>query len=682
MNKIKYPHPKTKVITNGTTPKTLFAKTIDAIKNEFDTKQDELEHRFESEILNGQSQMTDASAQISAVQASCQANAETIASNTANITANKTSIDTLQTNLQTAQTDISNLQTSVQTNTQNIASNKEKIDTNSENLTVALGNALVNKVNIQKQSEQISALQNDKQNKLTAGENILIDDATNTISATAKTYTAGQNIAIDENNVISATIDTSALQPKLTAGQNIPIDENNVISSTAISAEQSQKLEKAYQYYLTHVVSHDNAYQPKTYSDFPAGTIVQTYDCLDQQIYQTYNNGTNSLTLPTAYFLAEVGSEAAIKIKIGFTNKKDETIEALFTTYVNGESVAQKTAKILTSDQQQSIEIEILGQALNTESIANNICVTVGFKAYSHEVLFENLKFEIFAPNAEFINKYNPFDVECLDGKYYISDCSNNQAKLCTIATNDIGNIETLQFANLGISAPKLMASNTTKLYGEDYTLDDTVYTYQQNNYLYVYSTKNNKTRIIYSPSEFFDALTVRDAGLVMTLLKHTTNKTREVYVYSVLQDTSYYYNVSNVVPENVVRLYGSRYMGDLTKFNYNNSFRTYGCVDPTGKFTLYSTATFQSTATFSIEKCLSPRIYITSFASTSDFVVEIYYKNFEKILKCVVKRTSSGFEQVGETTELGTYQDFFLGNNNDYFVVKNKKLEYHNFSE
>ena len=52
MNKIKYPHPKTKVITNGTTPKTRFAKTIDAIKNEFDTKQDELEHRFESEILN------------------------------------------------------------------------------------------------------------------------------------------------------------------------------------------------------------------------------------------------------------------------------------------------------------------------------------------------------------------------------------------------------------------------------------------------------------------------------------------------------------------------------------------------------------------------------------------------------------------------------------------------------
>lgn len=68
---------------------------------------------------------------------------------------------------------------------------------------------------------------NGKQDALTAGDNITISDD-NVISATGggETYTAGENITISDDNVISAT-DTT-----YTAGENITISDDNVISAT------------------------------------------------------------------------------------------------------------------------------------------------------------------------------------------------------------------------------------------------------------------------------------------------------------------------------------------------------------------------------------------------------------------------------------------------------------------
>lgn len=65
------------------------------------------------------------------------------------------------------------------------------------------------------------------QRTLVAGENITIDPVTNVISSTGgPTYTAGSNIQISGENVISAT-DT-----KYTAGSGIAISDQNVISAT------------------------------------------------------------------------------------------------------------------------------------------------------------------------------------------------------------------------------------------------------------------------------------------------------------------------------------------------------------------------------------------------------------------------------------------------------------------
>ena len=62
------------------------------------------------------------------------------------------------------------------------------------------------------------------QKKLTAGDNITITDE-DVISATDTTYTAGSNISISDEKVISATV-----PPTLTAGDGITIDSNNKIN--------------------------------------------------------------------------------------------------------------------------------------------------------------------------------------------------------------------------------------------------------------------------------------------------------------------------------------------------------------------------------------------------------------------------------------------------------------------
>lgn len=67
--------------------------------------------------------------------------------------------------------------------------------------------------------QQVDTELNNKQNVLTAGDNISISN--NTISATDTTYSAGSNVSINANNEISAT-DTT-----YTAGSNVTIDASN-----------------------------------------------------------------------------------------------------------------------------------------------------------------------------------------------------------------------------------------------------------------------------------------------------------------------------------------------------------------------------------------------------------------------------------------------------------------------
>ena len=94
--------------------------------------------------------------------------------------------------------------------------------------------------------ENILALDNGKQDKLTAGTNVTIDES-NVISADDTTYTAGTNVTITGTTIsakdtiyddtplktrITAVEDREDKDTTYTAGTNVTIDESNVISAT------------------------------------------------------------------------------------------------------------------------------------------------------------------------------------------------------------------------------------------------------------------------------------------------------------------------------------------------------------------------------------------------------------------------------------------------------------------
>ena len=89
-------------------------------------------------------------------------------------------------------------------------------------------------------AEQIRQLQEGKQDKLVAGNNIIIDQATDTISAIDTTYTAGDHIASGANNTISTTFTAGEgititgeeiADVPYTAGAGISISANREISA-------------------------------------------------------------------------------------------------------------------------------------------------------------------------------------------------------------------------------------------------------------------------------------------------------------------------------------------------------------------------------------------------------------------------------------------------------------------
>ena len=93
----------------------------------------------------------------------------------------------------------------------------------------------------------------------TAGDNIQIS-AENVISATDTKYTAGTNVEISEQNVISAT-DT-----KYTAGTGITISEQNVISASGGGGSEEWKLPQTQS--LTEIIGKDGSSNIKALKDF------------------------------------------------------------------------------------------------------------------------------------------------------------------------------------------------------------------------------------------------------------------------------------------------------------------------------------------------------------------------------------------------------------------------------
>ena len=462
---------------------------------------------------------------------------------------------------------------------------------------------------------------------------------------------------------LGGQVDTSGLQSKLTAGENIVI-ENNVISSTAsggMTQEQSNHLSAVYNYYLSVQTDPDPNYQPKSFSDYPSGTILQGYAKFERKYNKSFSG---TITTTEMVFSAEDESAGILSLDIKFTASAN--FNALIKIYHN---VAEISNEIISFND-NSLNFEYQKQLMGiTLSKGNVFYVQISANPGNISFILKNLKAELIAPNAEVINQISPYSVEYFNGKYYISDCSSGTAKVAEINATDLHKMTDLTWIDTGISCwfykPFFYIDNYNGTYlpgtqGVYYFYNDVV------------CFKNLSTNVSFETTDFstidwtqvgtespmFCSYSIPLERLERLALNAATNSFAFTLRYT---KTAYAVSGSKILKN----YWDPRLTKEYVAYNLSN-----GTIE-----TCYFTSS-SSNSIIEVGKGSKAKLYFNQIDS-STYDLDCYYKYFDKIIKTTV-RYSGNTPTISSQIEIGVYEEYFEGANNDYFVVKNGILEYH----
>ena len=513
-------------------------------------------------------------------------------------------------------------------------------------------------------------IETDHQNLLEQNQNLQASVNTNTINI--------QNL---QNQVDINTAKIEILQNSGTSGSSSELDlvdltqqvEQN--SANIVSLQTQQNINTAdiaslLAFKQKFTTPSDEHYCPKTYSDYPAGTIVQTYACYERELYL---NNTNLVTVPTAYFLAEAGSEGTIKVSLDLKTEAT-TQELLIETYLNSNVINSQI--IVATPELKTYNLDIYDTALNTETKQNTICCKIRPGSYGRFYVYKS-KIELIAPNADLIKIIKPYNVEYIDGKYYVSDCSDGRAKLAVIEKQNMFNMGNLAFEDKGYEAQSLVVGASTKSYSG---------TYVYNNFAEIYVQKNDK---MYSHDQINNHTTNNTNYKSMDWLPYATNNIKFMTnSYSDLLPKFAYIYESNgnmgigsmkSLATNVVKTYAVKFLGELNKLLSTNTFAS---ITGDGQVILTHNGSTLEKYNINLGYGTSARLYYDYLTTASNYALNVFIKRYDKIVKYYITLDSTNGYVIQSITEVGSYEDFFLGAKDDYFVVKNGKLNYHFFPE
>lgn len=606
---------------------------------------------------------------------------------TTQINENKTRLDALEQNSNTSNNDeiesqISELSTQVESNTTRLNILEENVsNVDFENLQQTI-NTLTTQV--EQNTEVIQDYQTTTENLQSACENIetehqnLIEQNQNLQASVNANTTNIQNL---QNQVDINTAKIEILQNSGTSGGNSELDlvdlteqaEQNTTDIANLQAQQNintADIAALMTFKQRFTTPTDEHYCPKTYSDYPAGTIIQTYACYERELY-LYNY--NLIITPNAYFLAEAGSEGTIKIALDIKTDATTTQELLIETYLNNNLISSQL--ISATPEIKTYNFTIYDTALNTETKQNTICCKIKPGSYNRFYLY-NAKVELIAPNADIIEINKPYNVEFFDNKYYVSDCADGRAKLAVIKKDDMYNMQSLNFEDKGYDAQSLIVGASTKSYESTYVYHDYVEIYTQKNNLIYYSSKINNT--IESSSNYKN----------MDWLAYKTNNTKFVtnninflprYAFVYESNGSMGIGTLSSLAKNVVRTYAVKYLGNLKDLI---SLNTFASITGDGQVILTHANSTVEKFNINLGYGTMARVYYDYLTSTSNYALNVFVKKFDKIVKYYVTFDTPNGYIIQSITEVGSYDDFFLGAKDDYFVVKNGQLNYHFFPE
>lgn len=432
--------------------------------------------------------------------------------------------------------------------------------------------------------------------------------------------------------------------------------EAQVSQNTAdISALQSQ-VEK----YLT---PPDPYYTGKSFTDYPAGTIWQTYD-YDERLLNL--SSATLITAPTVYFTAEVSS--AGKIKQTFNLSATDAVTAIVRTYLNGALLDERNVD-MQANQMQVISFELYDCPLNTATKANNIYTTFSYTSSGKTLNLTYQKVEITASNALCINKICPFNAFCFNDTYYLTDCSGGTLKTAQILAQDMHNMDNLTWVDTGIPAVECIMGGTYYFNSDNTFNEDKVYYFRRglDNLVYAGEISDGISTL---QKNLYQLDTVTDHSSSITLITQYTNNTN-VYSSS--------YNPSSKTISNLISRQNDKegvvYHGAKFYENTPYSILTFAIrQDNQAQNTLGNAI---NTNRFSILDGINSTLIAYDINNSSVFKTRVYVKHQDKVVMQVVTKNNNNYELLS-STEIGTYDKYFEMPHNDYFAIKNNQLLYY----
>ena len=508
------------------------------------------------------------------------------------------------------------------------------------------------------------------QSKLTAGTNISISDQ-NVISATNTTYTAGTNVSINGNNVISAT-DTT-----YTAGTNVTIDQNNVISATCMTAGEqdlaqiNQQIADLQKEVGILNGTYDENKLDETFAEIGQGVVMNESDFYERQL-EIEGTGTNEILPPNVIFSTQ-DSTADI----------DLTLKFIPTNYEGTLNINVFDGEIQIGNFNQSFEATDLDvEQTFSQTIPNYSCLTSAHNLYfvcttdnsTTAIKITYMKVLITSTNVVVQNKIQPFDVQFnyYTNTYYLSDCSSGTAKICEINANDLNKTSDIVWTDTGIEAQNYKTCFTTISQNNTLSIGEKFVVINQKNKRF----KISKGNLNYSYSTLYANITPMPSHLT-TILANGFYQQKTTMIC-----------MRPEVNNNTLTYCGASSTSDAMKYlwtighkdNTEYLISSHGCystagIDKNGKVAISSQT---QSVVLSTEICgTNPKIYIESRNPNSSMNIVLYFNYFDKIVQMKYIDHRSIFLTNGTAKVIGQYEDFFLGANNDYFCVKNGKLYY-----
>ena len=342
--------------------------------------------------------------------------------------------------------------------------------------------------------------------------------------------------------------------------------------------------------------------------------------------------------------------------------------------YLNDTAISSDIINFNNTNETMSFEKTYYNLNFNTISKGNNIYFTFAYSGGSNSniIVLEYIKVEIFAPNANILCKNNTFDAWAFNGNYYLTDCVNSNLKIANIDANAIYSINNVNWINTNYNALFCKTCGSFTRYDNVVMPNEIRYFVYNNKYKYWIGNENNFE--ISSPSyAAYDFVEYADNLISFLGVRNTDGKMYKSY-YVPSEDTMY--NVQGKVIADLIQMIGARYLNCS-----NMATNYYPCVTIHKDGSCYMRASIDGNSkNILIGYGSDATLYITDFVSNTNYKAVVFLKKYDKIIRYDYKYVSSGYTLLS-TTEIGSYEKFFLMPNNDYFVVKNNGLRYHKFN-